>query len=120
METNANETQPAAPEEKLTRRNGDYNTAAIKRQALLVSQKVRAGKFERVSSEFINNIEAAIEAKIRSFKLEVSSPLGQVDPPEGEDFLTGAGKKKLIEAFTTWIAREIHRQSNNVRVGKTL
>ncbi|HYG24494.1 MAG TPA: hypothetical protein VEH04_17075 [Verrucomicrobiae bacterium] len=105
----------------LTRNNGRFNRAAIKRHALKVSREARNGKFERVSTEFLENIEAQIEAKLRSLEAPViNAPLGQVEPDAGESFLTGQGKERLFEAFNRWVAREIHRKSNDVRVGKTL
>ena len=118
-----NDTIENAPEIEpvLKRDNGRYNTAAIRRQALRVSAHTRQGKFTRVSTEFIDNLVAIIEAKQREFEREAPSPIfGQVPIPEDENFLTGDGKKRLIAAFNTWIAREIHREVNKVRVGKTL
>lgn len=110
-------------EETLTRSNGDFNRAAIKRQALLVSEKTRRGKFTRVSEEFFNTIEAEVESQFRRMRAElgaVSAPLGTVNPPEGEKFLTGAGERKLVDNFNIWMAREIQRRVNATRTGCTL
>jgi hypothetical protein len=92
--------------------------SAVRKHALKVSRDTRASKFERVSQEFIDNVLAATEQKLRSFQLPVTSAMGQVEPDV--QFLTGAGRKRLAELFNVWVAREIHRQANNVRVGKTL
>jgi hypothetical protein len=97
-----------------------FNRLAMKRQAMKYSKECRAGKFERVSQEFLSNVEAAIEAKIKTFEYTLQSELVQCEPAEGEKFLTGAGEKRLIQAFNVWIAREIQRQGKNVRIGKTL
>lgn len=105
----------------VSRSNGLFNRTAIRAHALKVSRQTRNGKFTRVSNEFIDNVVAAVEAKIRSFPAGLhNAPLGQVDPDEGVSFLTGAGRARLAEQFNVWIAREIHRQVNNVRVGRTL
>lgn len=107
--------------ENESRTNGDFNRAAIKRHALRISTEVRQGKFSRVSEQFILEVEAAIEAKVRELRnRNVTSPLGPVDPAPEDSFLTGAGERKLIEAFRIWIAREIHAKANDVRTGKTL
>jgi hypothetical protein len=95
-----------------------YRASLIRRHALKVSIETRNGKFKRVSQEFIDNVMAAIETKLRSFELPISSAFGQVEPEV--EFLTTEGKKKLAKYFNVWVAREIHRQANNVRVGQTL
>lgn len=100
--------------------NGRFNRAALRRHAIKVSNQIRGGKFTRVSEEFLNQIEASAESVIRKMRADVgSSVFGQVEPGD-ENFLTGVGKEHLAEQFNIWIAREIHRQSNNVRTGKTL
>jgi hypothetical protein len=105
----------------ITRSNGQFNRAAFKRHAIKVSNTVRQGKFTRVSESFINDVQAEIENAIRRLTAEVgNSPFGQVNPDPLNEFLTGAGKKRLCEAFNVFIASEIHRQSNKVRTGVTL
>lgn len=105
--------------EGVVRSNGRFNRAALRRHALKVSQQTRAGKFQRVREEFLNSREAAVEAFFRKMRAPVSNaPLGQVECTE--DFLTGEGKKALVEMFNKWIAGEIHNAVNEVRVGKTL
>lgn len=108
-----------APSEEAPRTNGYYNTAAIKRHAMKVSIETRSGKFSRVSEQFTNEVEASIEAFLRKMRAPVLSHTNlEVDCTE--DFLTGAGKKRLVEAFNLWVAGEIHRKSKDVRTGKTL
>lgn len=104
-----------------TNSRGKFNRAAIRRHLLKVSKVTRKGRFTRVSEESLDSLEAIIEARIRNLKdATVQSLVGQVDPDEGEAFLTGEGSAALTAAFNVWIAREIHRWVNNVRVGKTL
>lgn len=103
--------------------NGEFNRAAIRRQAMKVSKEVRRSKFTCVSEEFFNLVEADIEADFRRMRAELNlsvAPLGTVAPTEGEKFLTGAGERKLIENFNLWIARRIQTRVNATRVGKTL
>jgi len=101
--------------------NGRFNRSAIKRHALKISDETRASKFTRVSTECYNNVEAAIEAKLREFRREYLAFNGNgVDITPGDQFLTGEGKAKLFEAFNIWIANEIHRQTKIIRTGKTL
>lgn len=103
-----------------TRSNGKYNRAALKRHALKVSEETRNGKFTRVSSELLQNVEAMVDAKIREFRKEYLAFNGHgVDVTPGDQFLTGEGKAKLIEAFNVWIGNEIHRQTKDIRTGKT-
>lgn len=98
-----------------------FNRAAIKRHALKVSREARLGKFTRVSEQFIDDVIANVESQIRSMRSRSTiSPLGQVDPDEGENFLTGAGYLDLCEAFNICIARTIHCEVNKRRTGKTL
>lgn len=92
--------------------------AALRHHALKVSQQCRQGKFTRVSQEFMDNVEAAIDSKLRSLLAGVSNPYGQVEPEK--TFLTPAGRRKLLASFEKFIAREVHRQADKIRVGKTL
>lgn len=101
------------------RSNGSYNQAAIKRHAIKVTDQTRLGKFTRVSGQFVIDTEASIEAFVRKLRVETMAFCGSTVPCE-EQFLTGEGKKKLVEAFNIWIASEIHRRTKDVRVGRTL
>lgn len=97
-----------------------YNRSAIKRHALKVSVETRQGKFTRVSSEFIADVEALIESKLRELRRPVLDFAGREVEPGEETFLTGEGKKRLVEAFNRFVANEIHRKIKDIRVGKTL
>jgi hypothetical protein len=92
--------------------------AYIKRHFMKISAKLRGGKFTQVSSEALNSVEVALEAKLKELMREVPDPLGQCEPDEV--FLTGYGKEKVLAAFNVWLAREMHRQTRLVRTGKTL
>lgn len=108
---------PVAPAEP-PRDNGKYNRAAIKRHTLKISEETRKGKFTRVSEAHCENIEALIEAKFIELRREVLS-FGGKSVEVQEDFLTGAGKARLIAAFNQWIGNTIHRITKDVKVGKT-
>jgi hypothetical protein len=96
-----------------------YIKSNIRKHALKVSGATRNGKFERVSQEFIESVIAECESKLMLMKNSmVNSAFGVVD--SDVTFLTGEGKKRLCEAFEIWVAREIQRKVNNVRIGKTL
>ena len=95
-----------------------YNTAAIKRQALRVSRETRNGKFTRVTSAFVADVIAEIENKLRQLEAPLNSALKTVET--SENFLSGKGKARLTEAFNRFVAREIQRKADNVRVGKSL
>jgi hypothetical protein len=91
----------------------------MKRHALKVSKETRNGKFNRVSQDFLNRIEAMIEAELRSQRADLhNTPFGQVEVVE--NFLTGEGKRKLVEAFNIYVGNVIYRTVNGTRVGKTL
>jgi len=95
-----------------------FNRPAIKRQGLRVSKETRNSKFTRVTTAFVDDIIAEIENKLRQFEAPMVSALATVET--SENFLTGKGKQRLLAAFNTWIAREIQRKADRVRVGKSL
>ena len=112
--------QEASAEVPLCREHGRFNRAAMRRHALKVSKQSRSGKFTRVSEEFLNDRQAAIECAFRRLLAEVpNAPLGQVDSGD-EKFLTGEGRRQLVANFNRWIANEIHSAVNKTRTGKTL
>jgi len=122
-ETSKNSGNESGSEESdsIPESNGRFNRSAIKRHALKISEETRNGKFSRVSSECYNNVEAAIEAKLREFRREYLAFNGHgVDITPGDQFLTGEGKAELIRCFNIWISNELHRQTKLIRTGKTL
>ncbi len=96
-----------------------FNRTAMKRHAMKVSIETRNGKFRRVSTEFLDNMDVLIEAQLRALRRDVPT----VDDKQVEvtdNFLTAVSKKKICDAFNTWLGREMHRQIKNIRVGRTL
>jgi len=97
------------------------NHSAIRRHALKISKAARAGKFTRVSEEFINKIERVVDFMIdERHKASFNSIMADVEIDPADDFMTGEGKRALCEAFRVWIGRRIHSEVNGTRVGKTL
>lgn len=100
---------------------GRYIRAAIKRQAMKVSIEDRQGRFSRVSEDFIKQIEAIAETKIRELDgAKCTGRTCEVPLPDGVTFLTGDGKARLVAAFNKWLAVQVHREINKVMNGKTL
>lgn len=98
-----------------------YNRAAVRRHALKVSQQTRAGKFTRVSEEFLDNIVAEVENEIRRLRAPATSATGLENTlPADDTFLTGAGREALAAAFDQWVGKVIQRRVHLTRVGKTL
>lgn len=93
------------------------NRSAVKRHALKVSTEKRNGKFTRVSSDFLERINLAVETKLRSL---ISTRPSTVSAEDGANFLTPDAKRKLVENLNAWIPAEIERQVHLTRVGKTL
>lgn len=118
MSENATTQTPSTSPEQPAVLKPAYNTAAIKRQALRVSRETRNGKFTRVTKSFVDDVIAEIENKLRQLEAPLNSALKTVET--SENFLTGKGKTRLVEAFNKFVAREIQRKADNVRVGKSL
>lgn len=93
------------------------NRSAVKRHALKVSKEKRNGKFTRVSSDFLERINLAVETKIRSL---IATRPSTVSTEARANFLTPEAKRKLVENLNSWIPAEIERQVHLTRVGKTL
>lgn len=91
------------------------NAAAVKRYALRVSADRRAGKFTRVSKDFIDRIEASVEDRIRMARLCLPDPV-----PATEPLITGEAVRRFREALNEFTAAEVQRQVNLSRCGKTL
>lgn len=68
------------------------NRSSVKKYALEVSKQRRAGKFTRVSADFLDDIEAAIDSAIRGID---SGSYGETVVPEpGTKFVTGKAAAK--------------------------
>lgn len=96
------------------------NLTACRRHALRISNESRDGKFTRVSSEFLANVEAQLQSKINQLRALAPSRNGKpIVPLEGEVFMSARARKQITEAVNVWIAEEIHRLTKSVQVGKT-
>lgn len=101
------------------------NRSAVKAFALKVSKEKRAGKFERVSKEFLDSVEANLETRIREIAQEYSKQDKHkhgVDPdPESDWFINGRTlrcvEEKLNDAVKMIVLAKVHAHPS---VGKTL
>lgn len=101
------------------------NRSAVKAFALKASKEKRAGKFNRVSKEFLDSVEANLEALIREIAQEYSKQDKHkhgVDPdPESDWFINGRTlrcvEEKLNDAVKMIILAKVHAHPT---VGKTL
>lgn len=97
----------------------ELNESAIRAYALDCSSKFRAGKFKRVSEEFLQEIEADVEAIIRKLRIQGPEPFHA--PLPALDFVTGAMGKKACEILNEVIARVIQNKvMRQPSVGVTL
>ena len=75
-----------------TKKQSVINRSAVKAFALKVSKERRAGKFTRVSEEFLTQVEADVDASIRA----VAGPEWQDPVDSGKTvFITGLSLTKL-------------------------
>lgn len=97
------------------------NQTAVREYALICSQEMRAGKFERVGQDFIDAVEADLEAVIR--KLAGEAPDRMPTTLNDGTYLFVQSEvlpkvvEKLNEAIRQIIARKTMRQPS---CGKTL
>ena len=74
------------------------NRGSVKDYALKVSRERRAGKFTRVSEEFLTSVEANVEAAIRqTHPGEFNNLVSPVIPEDNREFITGAALEKIRE-----------------------
>jgi hypothetical protein len=92
------------------------NRSAVKSFALKISQVRKAGKFKRVSAEFVQSVEASVEAFIRDL-----SNRSDDDIPADCDFLNRkAIRPKVEEKLNDAIRKIIIRKVCANNIGKTL
>ena len=91
--------------DSLPRTQSVINRSAVKAYALKVSKERRAGKFTRVSEEFLTAVEAEVETVIRHIALgvETITPVG-----DDREFITGAALDKVRETLDLRARRIIH------------
>lgn len=99
----------------------DLNQSAIKAHALVCSEKHRAGRFTRVGQDFLDEINAEVEAVVRDLKFN-RFPQGMHDVlPTEKTFVTGALLEKIREALDAAVARMIQSKvGKQPSVGRTL
>lgn len=100
----------------------ELNISAVKKFSLAVSAAKRNGKFTRVGSEFIAELEGEVEAIIRDLR-NTRFPVPAEDQltPENANFVTGAMVEKLREALNNAVARIIQSKvQRQPSVGATL
>lgn len=97
------------------------NRSAVKKYALKVSAAKRAGKFTRVSEEFLTQVEADLDSSIRQLAI-VAYPTDITTPEDGADwFITGQALKKTEERLNMLARVIIHRKvMRHPTVGCTL
>lgn len=97
------------------------NRSTVKAFALKVSKEKRAGKFERVSKEFLDSVEANLEALIRDISSGYTKHEGVAPDPECDWFINGrtlrCAEEKLNEAVQKIVLAKVH---SHPTIGKTL
>jgi len=83
------------------------NRSTVKAYALKVSKEKRAGKFTRVSEEFLISCEAELEADIRRVISSVEDA-AFIRPETPATFLTRVAREKMAERFEERALRIIH------------
>jgi hypothetical protein len=99
----------------------DLNQSAIRKHALACAQAHRNGRFTRVGQDFMDEVNAEVEAIVRDlahtrFPTQIHAPL---ESPE--QFVTGPLLEKVREALNSAIARLIQNKvGKQPSVGCTL
>lgn len=98
------------------------NRTAIREHALLCSQKIKGGKFTRVSEGFLDDVEAALEGVARSVDRQFENVRDlHPDIPLQGSIVTGDFLRELRDRFDRAVARLIQRRVESApTVGKTL
>lgn len=95
------------------------NESAIRQHALRCAETYRAGRFKRVGQDFIDEVQADVEALVRNVKNNSSC----VNPPLAPEvtFTTGALMDRVQEALNGTIGRIIQNKvQRQPSVGQTL
>lgn len=97
------------------------NRTAVREYALHVSEKVRNGKFTRVSDEFINAVEAELSALIRRTGDGAGDFLPGDMPHVNDCFVTGDAVHKMRNALDNFVQLVVYRKvRRHPTVGVTL
>lgn len=106
--------------ETVSKTQSIINRSAVKKYALKVSAEKRAGKFNRVSEEFLTQVEADLDSSIRA--LTLSEYPDMVKPDEKANwFITGQALKKTEERMNMLARVIVYRKvMRHPTVGCTL
>lgn len=111
-------------QEPLDLASGRYlNESAIHSYALHCSARYKAGKFNRVGQDFIDEIKADVESWIRGLRQQWknASPFEDTPETDAETFTTGALMEKIQPELNQAIARLIKNKVwRHPSCGKTL
>jgi len=98
----------------------DLNVAAVKRHGLACSKQHRNGKFTRVGQDFLDEVDADIEALVRELRNKYTTQV-HASLQTDENFVTPALLEKITrelnEAIGRLIQNKVQRQPS---VGSTL
>lgn len=99
------------------------NEAAIREHALACSKKFRAGKFTRVGQDFLDEVQADVEAMCRELRNKWPTTLHEPLAPESccvTGVLTDKVKEALNGAIGRLIQNKVQRQPTvGVTLGRT-
>lgn len=101
-----------------TKKPSLISRSRVKTYALRVSAEKRAGKFTRVSEDFLQSVEADFNAAIRQI---FNTDQWEVLPAFSEDFVTPLARSKTHAQLNPLVAMIIHRKvMRHPTVGVTL
>jgi hypothetical protein len=97
------------------------NQSAVKKHALACSKQLRAGSFDRVSQEFLDDIQSCADNMIREINAKFQPPIHAVVDMGDAQFVTGElldkAKRILNQAVGRMIQAKVQRHPS---IGKTL
>jgi hypothetical protein len=97
------------------------NQSAVKQHALRCSKQLRAGAFERVSQEFLDDIQSCADNMIREINAKFQPPIHAVVGTEEAKFVTGELMDKAQRIFNDAVGRLIQAKvQRHPSIGKTL
>lgn len=93
----------------VTKTQSIINRSAVKKYALKVSAEKRAGKFTRVSEEFLTQVEADLDSSIRQLN---NADMSEMAIPDNDAnwFVTGHAAAKLEERLNMLATVIVHRK----------
>lgn len=97
-------------EEHIPKTQSVINRSAVKKYALKVSKEKRAGKFERVSEDFLVSVEADLEAAIRQLSSTVDTSEMAKPDEDANWFITGQALKNAEGRLNDLARIIIHRK----------